>query len=159
MMNTRCLMIKTKDKRKFFTHEKNFPQLIEFSKTFKAEISLVQVVDPTILELAQLAPAICDANFVAPPVQDCELIEIKMAVEPRKNRGKILRLASQIKSFIQKKFLKGEVVALRDLRRRYKRYNLSVPCLSNHIARVRQELAVKGKAVERVGAGKYQIQK
>ena len=158
-MNIRCLMIKTKDKRNFFTHEKNFPQLIEFSKTFKAEISLVKVEDPTIMELTQLAPAICDANFAVPSVNKYEILEIKSPVAPKKRRDKILRVASQIKSYITNKFLKGDVVTLKDLRRKYKRYNLSVPCLSNHVARVKKELTERGKHIKRTGMGKYQIQK
>ena len=59
----KCLLIQTKDKRKFFTHEKNFVQLIEFSKTFGAEISMVKLEEGPILELKELAPAICDPSY------------------------------------------------------------------------------------------------
>lgn len=51
-----CLLIETKDKRKFFTHEKNFIQLIEFSKAFNAEISIVKLEEGSVLELEELAP-------------------------------------------------------------------------------------------------------
>ena len=58
----KCLMIETKDNRQFFTHEKNFNQLIEFSKFFKAKISVVQIMGADLLSLEELAPALCDTT-------------------------------------------------------------------------------------------------
>jgi len=72
-----CVMIKCKDKRKFFTHKKNLPCLMEFSKIFNAEISVVRVKEAEILDLPQLAPAICDANFTQSVPAECKIIEIK----------------------------------------------------------------------------------
>ena len=70
-----CLMIKTKDNRKFFTHEEYFPQLIEFSKTFGAEISIVKIQDNNILDINDLAPAICNGNYKNEA--NYELVKIK----------------------------------------------------------------------------------
>src|SRR5262252_7159655 len=110
-------MIKTKDRRKFFTHEKNFPQLIEFSKTFKAEISVVRVDEADILDLSALAPAICDANYAAKKTS-YELVEVKLPVLPRNTRPTILRTAARIKQHILAKFLGGEAVSLKELKKR-----------------------------------------
>ena len=46
-MPRKCLMVETKDHRKFFTYPKNLNQLTEFYKTFGAEISVVKVEDDT----------------------------------------------------------------------------------------------------------------
>ena len=81
-----CLMIKTKDNRKCFTHEKYFPQLIEFSKTFGAEISIVKIKDNNVLEMNDLAPAICDANYKND--ENYELVSIK--ITPPKKKPKSL---------------------------------------------------------------------
>jgi hypothetical protein len=58
-----CLMIKTKDKRQFFTYEKHLPQLIEFSKIFNAEISVVKIDGEKILDLEELPEAICNSAY------------------------------------------------------------------------------------------------
>ena len=153
-----CLMIKTKDRRKFFTHEKNFPQLIEFSKTFKAEISVVRVQEADILDLSALAPAICDANY-ATKKTNYELVEVKIPVLPKNSRPKILRTAARIKEYILARFLSGEAVSLKELKKRFKRHKLSTPTLCNHIARVKQELRQKGFHFTKIGAGAYRIEK
>jgi len=41
-------MIELKDRRKFFTHPKNLPELIEFSKTFGAELSVVRTCEESL---------------------------------------------------------------------------------------------------------------
>ena len=79
-----CLMIKTKDNRKFFTHEKYFPQLIEFSKTFGAEISIVKIQDNNVLDMDELVPAICNANYKND--ENYELVTIKMTTPKKKSK-------------------------------------------------------------------------
>ena len=79
-----CLMIKTKDNKKFFTHEKYFPQLIEFSKTFGAEISIVKIKDNNILDINELIPAICNANYKND--ESYELVTTKIEQKKRKTK-------------------------------------------------------------------------
>jgi hypothetical protein len=62
-MSKKCLLIKTKDKRNLFTEKKNFGQLIEFSKTMGAKISVVKADNPDILSIEELPPAICNSNY------------------------------------------------------------------------------------------------
>ena len=64
-MTQKCLLIKTKDNRKFLTHEKNLNSLIEFSKTFGAEIFTVPIAQEfSILELKDLVAALCNPQYV-----------------------------------------------------------------------------------------------
>lgn len=58
-----CLMIETKDKRNFFTHKKNYMPLIEFAKTFKAQISVVKTNEAELLDLVDLSSAICNPYY------------------------------------------------------------------------------------------------
>jgi len=153
-----CLMIKTKDNRKFFTHEKNLAQLLEFSKTFKAEISVVKVHESEIMDLEELAPAICDTNRVNKK-PEYELVEVKIPILPRQPRAKILDVAKKIKDYVLLKFSNGETVSLKDLKKKFKRYALSTPALCNHIRRVKAEIESKGHKVCKVGAGAYQVVK
>ncbi len=149
----RCLMIRTNDKRKFFTKEENFPQLIEFSKTFKAEISLVKAENAQILDLAELAPALCSP--VSSRTPQYELIEIKLP-KIKKTRKNILAIAYKIKKYIKEKFLSGEIVSLKDLKKKFKKYNLTTSCLCHHINITKAELALTHK-IEKIGAGTYKI--
>lgn len=73
-MKNQILMVETNNK-KFFTHKKNYTQLIEFSKTVDAEMSIVKVDDVVILDLQELAPAICNANFQQKQPKKIEIIE------------------------------------------------------------------------------------
>jgi len=157
--NYQCLMIKTKDNRHFFTYQKNFPQLIEFSKTFGAEISVVKVKEAEVLQLDELAPAFCDANYQHEP--DYDLIEVKIAEfkkigpkPPKTNRTKALETAAQVRSYVLQEFISGEVVSLHRVLKKFKTLSISTVC--NHIRTVKQQLAKEGYEIKKIGAGKYQ---
>lgn len=156
----KCLLITTKDKRKYLTHEKYFPQLIEFSKTFNAEISVVKLEGgepPPPLELEDLAPALCDNNYKGRRF-DYEVLETKIAQENRP-RKKILRDASRIKRYIISRFQMGQVVSLKELRKKFRRYGLTPAALCNHVRRAKAELNCLGYEFIKSGAGEYQAKK
>lgn len=150
-----CLLIETKDKRKFFTHEKYFVQLIEFSKTFSAAISVVSLEKGPVLELEELAPAICDPAYKKPKVQ-YEVLETKLSNEGR-CRPDILKAARKIKKYILNTFLSRGVVSLRELKRKFKKCGLSDAALCNHVRRVKAELKKQGNTIHKVGAGQYKL--
>lgn len=150
-----CLMIETKDRRKFFTHEKNFPQLIDFAKTFDAEISVVKLEEGQVLDLAELAPALCDAGYRRPR-SSYKVLETKLA--PRTNsRSTILRNAEKINSYVMERFLSGETVSLSELKEKFRKHKLTTACFCNHVRRAMDELKKDGMEVEKLGAGKYRL--
>lgn len=151
----KCLLIQTKDKRKFFTHEKNYVQLIEFSKTFNAEVSIVKLEQGTILELEQLAPAICDPAYKKPNAQ-YEVIETKMATENR-TRADILKIACKVKKYVSEQFSNRNSVSLKELKRKFKKHKLTDAALCNHVRRVKQEFEKDGFKFEKIGAGTYKV--
>jgi hypothetical protein len=151
----KCLLIQTKDKRKFFTHEKNYIQLIEFSKTFNAEVSIVKLEQGVVLELEQLAPAICDPAYKKPAVQ-YEVIETKMATESR-TRADILRIAYKVKKYVSEQFRERNAVSLKELKKKFKKHKLTDAALCNHVRRVKQELERDGFKFEKTGAGTYKV--
>jgi len=150
-----CLLIETKDKRKFFTHEKNFIQLIEFSKAFNAEISIVKLEEGSVLELEELAPALCDPTYKKPKVQYA-IIETKMSIEGR-SRAEILRIADKVKKYVNKQFQNRNTVSLKELKKRFKRYKLTDAALCNHVRRVKSELEKEGFKFLKLGAGQYKV--
>jgi hypothetical protein len=148
-----CLMIETADRRKFFTYEKNFPMLIDFAKTFNAEISVVKLVEGQVLDLAELAPALCDAGYRRPR-SNYEVIETKLL--PRSNtRSAILKNADKIQNYIVEQFLAGEVVSLSSMKEKFRKYKLTTACFCNHIHRAMDSLEKKGYVFQKMGAGKY----
>jgi hypothetical protein len=155
-------MIRTKDDRQFFTHEKYYPQLIEFSKTFGAEISVVKVQKADVLSRGQLARAICDASYEQKPNYD--VVEVKIAqfkniapLAPKTKREKTRELAAQIQSHLKKEFMLGNMVSLHKTIKKFKRYDLNISTICNHITKVRKQLKKEGYNIEKVGAGKYQL--
>jgi hypothetical protein len=147
----KCLLIETKDKRKFFTHEKNFLQLIEFSKTFNAEISVVRLDQAPILDLEQLAPAICDPDYKKNIIK-YEVIETKLGST---NRPNILKIANKINNFIVEQFGKKTTVSLKELKKKFKQCGLSDAALCNHIRRAKKQLESQGLEFVKLGAGIY----
>jgi len=146
-------MIETKDRKRFFTYEKNFPQLIEFSKTFNAEISKVQIPSETeVLELEELAPALCEKKSQK---ADYKVLELKLC--PKITRSKILSRAKKIQIYIHKKLMEGNTVSLRELTDKFK--GLTSACLCAHFKLIRKDMEAKGHLFEKVGGGKYKITK
>jgi hypothetical protein len=152
----KCLLIETKDNRKFVTHEKNFIQLIEFSKAFNAQISTVKLEEGTVLELEELAPAICDPNYKKTKLQ-YEIIETKV-LSAIKSRNEMLEVANKIKKYISDEFSNKKSVSLKNLKKEFKSYKLSDAALCNHIRRVKMEMERNGYKFHKIGVGEYQTQ-
>lgn len=153
MHDYQCLMIETKDHRKFFTHEKNYSQLLEFSELFNAEISIVKVNEAEILDLEQLAPAICNSEY--DKIFQYQLLEVK--ITQQRQRKKILITAKKIKAYIEAKFIRGDIVSLKGLKEEFHKNKFTDACLCNHLAQVRTSLEKKGHKIAKVGGGKYKI--
>jgi len=152
----KCLLIETKDKKRFITHEKYLHQLVEFSKTFGATISVIEAEGVNPLKIEDLVPAICDQNYKNQRFK-YEVLETKLKKETR-DRQKMLRAASKIQEYIYSKFLKKETVSLKELKKRFKRQELSDAALCNHVRRVKEALEKEGFAIQKVGGGMYRIQ-
>ena len=70
-MATKCLMIETKDKKRFFTLIRNKIHLKEYCRTFRAKMAVVkaEIQKSQVLDLKRLVPALCDKNYKAKKVQ------------------------------------------------------------------------------------------
>lgn len=153
MPKKNCLLIQT-DSRNFFTHKKNIKQLIEFSKTFGAEISIVKADNPEILTLEELAPAICN-NTYNPDIK-FEVLECKLPAK-KQIKTKLVKPAPQIREYVRACFLEGKLVELHSVARKFKNYQFTVACFCKHISQVRQELIKNGHQIEKIGGGRYQL--
>lgn len=154
--NLQCLMIETTDHRQFFTSEKNYLQLIEFSKAFGAEISVVKVKEAEVLDLKQLAPAICNNGYKPSTTPQYDIIEKKIE-QQRDSRKESLRKADVIRNYIRKQFASGKIVKLKDVKKRYARYELSPSAFSNHLALVRHQMIKGGYKIKKLAPGEYRV--
>jgi hypothetical protein len=154
-MNQNLIMIRTKDKRKLFTFKKNLPSIIEYAKTFRAELAEVEV-DVKPLELGELAKALCDANVnydVTPKI--VKEIYPKNVVKDYKPRKVILKEAAEVRKWIESQFQAKKVVSLKTLREQFDGMDLSDSTLCNHITAVRNKLKTQGQIVTKNENGGY----
>jgi hypothetical protein len=151
--NYRCLLVQTPDNRKFFTHEENYKQIVEFANICSAHVALVNVQDAEVLDLGPLASAISDTSFNTPEPIQYELIENKINNIKKKTH----RYTNDIRKFVSSKFDSGEVVSLKELMEAFKHTDISISCLCNHISQARKLLESNGRIIKKVGAGKYQM--
>lgn len=156
MAKKHLLMIKTKDKRQFFTHQKNMPLLLEFAKTFNAELIIVSSNQVPVLELDKLALAICDSNYIVEG--DFKIIsKIYPKQDDQKQRNELIENANIIKSYIRNKISKQKSISLKDLKKEFSHLKVTDSCFCHHIKVVREELKLKGVEVVKTGAGQYAI--
>lgn len=157
-MKEKRILVTTKDNRKFLTYEKNLASLVEFAKTFKANIDLVKVNNGTkSFELKKLTSAICN-----PQKNECPDYEIIKKIYPnikKNNRKELISKSNKIKDFIEKKFLSGKNVCLKDIKTKYEKDNLTDSCLCSHISNIRKKLIREGYSFEKISAGNYRILK
>jgi len=153
-MPRKCLMIELKDKRRFFTDKKHYPELVEFSKAFDAEMSIVRT-DEEVVDLVSLANVVCDDTISIKRPS----FEILTPLVPRASRcrSKMRHDAKIIRRWIRKQMLAGKPVRLSGLAQRYKRYNLSLACFCNHFSAVRKQLQEEGHTIKKIKRGEYQL--
>lgn len=149
---TKCLLVKTADKRKFLVHEKNMSSIVEYVKTFHAEIYRVEVIEGKVIShLKNLAGAICNPDY-KPKIK----IKNPKKIYPKSRaRMAILSNAKKIRTFIQSQLNKGKPVSLKELKLRYQNCNITDACLCNHLSAVRKQLALNGMIIKKIGQGKY----
>lgn len=171
MSKTKCLLLTTNDRRQFFTRPEYLPQLVEFSNTFDVQMSIVQVESPRLLELNCLAPAICEHAPQAPInveiveqirpdniqlyVESAQIEIATPAVPARPKREK--KPKDVIRADIRKTFARGDIVDVKQLSKKYQRYRFKLCTFSNHVKKVRDQLALEGQATCKVAKGQYQI--
>lgn len=143
-------MIETRDRRRFFTHEKNINQLIEFSKFFKARISIVEMKGGDLMSLDRLAPALCDTRERSARAE-CEVIEVKLDFTGKEARANPVALKKSIKRTL----ISGKTFSIKSFMSRHK--EVSRAAVYKWANQVKQELTTEGQEIVRVGPGKMKI--
>lgn len=154
---SKCLLLKTPDDRCFFTEEKNFPVLVEFGRTFNAEISIVKTKEEVeIQELPDLAKSICNQDKQNHP--EYEVVEIKLSPPTGKAiaaRETKINQTKEVIEYIKSELLNNKIVSMIDLETKFPEVNRMT--LSNCFTRVRRDLTSKGKILDRIKPGHWRI--
>jgi|694.fasta_scaffold01232_19 hypothetical protein len=150
----KCLLIETKDKRKFFTHKKNFSQLIEFCKIFKANLSIVNMKEGAILDLEELVPALCNPKQKK---QNYEYVVIENKISPCCEKPNKREMAKKIQNNIKNNFLSNKIIVLKELKGKYNKYGFSDANLCNYVKKIKNELSKEGYTFSKIAAGAYKI--
>lgn len=148
------LLLKVKGGRKFLTHEKCLPSLIEFAKTFSVEIWRVEAEGQKVFELKALAQAICNQDYSQnPKYTNAKKIFPKL----KRDRDHILKNAAKIRKFVEQRLLSGKPVSLKQLKEKYKDWDVTDACLCSHLSSIRRMLISQGYEINKLGAGTYQL--
>lgn len=154
--NMRCLLIETKDKRKFFTNKKNLIQLNEFSKTFDSNIFIVDLQDGKLMELEDLATAICSPEYIEHDYDYKIIDQIKNEIISNKTKkSKKINVGPKIQEFITKEFLEKRPISIKKIKSRFKNHSISDATFYNKIRKVKSELEKKGFKFIKVKTGVY----
>lgn len=155
-MSDKCLLLKTPDSRCFFTEEKNYPLLVEFGRTFNAEISVVKTkTQVQVLELPDLAKMICNQKPVECPPYDILETKLPSTKELDTNRQEKIKKTREITNFIRAELLGGKIVSSPELEQKYPETKKG--SISNYITRTKRELQAQGHHIVKVKPGCYRI--
>jgi len=136
----KCLMIETKDKRRFFTSKSNFMQLNEFIKVFKPNVFIVEMKKGELLEIEDLANLLCDTEYKKNEEAMYEVVK-EVKIDQNKNS----RIDTQkIREFIKKELISKKTISLKRVKERFKKYDLSDSTYYNQIKAVKTELSSRG---------------
>jgi hypothetical protein len=148
----KCLLIETRDKKRFFTHKKNLIQLNEFSKTFNSDLFLVEAKDAAILELEDLAKELCNLEYKN---KECEFKIInQIKIKEKENKVKN-NIGIKIQDFIKKEFLEKRPISIKKIKSKFKKYSISDATLYNKMKKVKSELEKKGFKFLKIKSGVY----
>lgn len=161
-MQNQILMIQTKDKRKYYTDFQNLPMLVEFVKTFGADLSLVESNEVETMDLEKLVPALCDDSYRTPRINRAVRVLHKLypvRQEESYTRKEILQNARKIREHIKLALEKGDIVRIAEVKEKFRSLELTDSCLSNHMSVICKEMSKEGKRVIRMKMGVYRIEK
>lgn len=167
-MKTTCLLVKLSDGRKFFTAKTAKPQLIEFAKTFKAKLEIVEACDPEILSLKDLATFICDQTVKCKPTS---YINLQKEISPEirnyynnytsfsklSSRQQLMEKVASIRSYILSQFNTGKTVKIKNITKKFKKHNISTSAIYRHVNHVKNMLESSNKTVTKIAPGVYKM--
>jgi hypothetical protein len=139
------LMITLRDKRKFLTNTKHLNQLVEFAKTFGANISIVTTECKNLLSLDKLAEDICDTNS-KPNEFTCEIVQ-SIPVSQSKTNIVFKKIINALRR--HRHVDTEEIVSL------YKKKGIDEKNIYSQITRAKKHITKIGMTLKKLGRTKF----
>lgn len=146
----KCILIETNDKRKFLTYEKNLNELKNFIDIFQVKITKVDQIKGKILDLKDLAVALCE---VSNKKDDVEYKPINQKDNKKITSSK--KSCTLIRSFIYNNLIKNKPVSVKDLKQKFNHFDLCDATFYNHIRKVKEVLEKQGIEVKKISPGNF----
>ncbi len=158
--NIRCLLVRThtparqpngslrRQTRHFFTQKKNFNYLIEFAKSFGAELTLVRAQNVTLLPLNHLVKSFCD-----PLYNDKAEFTVLENMTPGKSITTQRNINPELAK-IRRELERGRKVSVKGL---MKKSELSESTIRRYLTIVRNDLSEEGRIIKSPTRGCYQL--
>ncbi len=143
-----CLMITLKDKRKFITKKQYLNQLLEFSRTFNATLSIVATNEKKPLSLDQLAKEICDTNYRN---ENFKYKIIKNLEKPKQDKNNI------IFSSILQNIEKNKIFDSEKLVKKYKKKGIDAKNIYSQITKAKKHIKRIGMTLRKISKTQYEI--
>lgn len=146
-MPSQTLMIQMKDKRKYYTEPSNLPMLVEFAKTFGAELTLVESPGVDTMDLERLAPALCDDAYKSPRLgRNIRVVHKLYPIEEKRvrTRQEMLQNAKDIREHIRLTLETNGAIRAADVKEKFYDLELTDSCMSNHVAVVIKDMKKHG---------------
>jgi len=127
----KCILLETKDKRKFFTYEKNLDSIQSFIQIFEVDVKKVKLKKGKILEIKDLIDCICNIS------NKKEELEYEIIEEPIQKSNK---KSTTIRNFIYYQLLNNKKLSVKELKEKFKNYNLCDATFYNYLKKTKELL-------------------
>lgn len=156
-----ALMVKTIDQRQFFTDTNNYPQLIEFGRSFNAQISVVKTDGVLPLSLEELAKSLCDPER-GRDVVAYEVIEERLKSAPVQTPVEpfpidLKKKSRLIMDYVRKEFLAGNLLNIKAVSSKFSGVGVGATTLAGYFHKTRRQMESEGYKFHKEGRGNYRL--
>lgn len=106
-----CLMLTTKENRKFFISRKYLKQLIDFSENFGCNISIVKTDTKNIKTIQDFIKLLCNQNYTD---NNSSYVIMKKNLQLKKRQN---TKAKKIRDTIEKTFIQNQKTSLEEIKK------------------------------------------
>lgn len=146
-----CLLLTTKENRKFFISRKYLKQLMEFSGNYECSISIVKTDPKNIESIQDFIKSFCHQNYTE---NNAKYVIMKKNLQSKKRQN---TKSEQIRNAIEKTFIQNQKASLEEIKKLFFKDNISTSSLSAYFSEVRKNLGIRGIQIEMIKKGTYVI--
>lgn len=144
-----CVMLETKDGRKFFFKKTALVSLKAFIKNFPANIFIVETDAENVKSIKENVKLICDQSYKP------EDVEYKTINSPQILSKRVKSV--KVREIIKKNFIKNKKITFKEIQYIFRKVNISASSLNQYFAQIRNELESENFKINKIKNGCYVI--